>query len=159
MDEVTYILNKEIGKYNDLMCINSGHYFFIFKLEDGDIDKLATYFYNGEYIELESSEYDFDSEAHNILLDVNIELEELNLNSKESSEQLTNPPRYATQSGKQLIELLRDDLLTKEEYIGFLKGNLYKYVFRYQSKGGLDDLKKAQYYLEELQKIVGDVNE
>lgn len=71
-------------------------------------------------------------------------------------EQLTNPPRYATQSGKQLIELLRDDLLTKEEYIGFLKGNLYKYVFRYQSKGGLDDLKKAQYYLEELQKIVGD---
>lgn len=156
MDKVSEIFNMEIEKYNNLFCFNSGHYFFIFKFEDDDINKVASYHYNDEYVELENYDYDFDLEAHNILFGVNNDLIDSNNDKSDSSEQLTNPPRYATQSGKQLIELLRDDLLTKEEYIGFLKGNLYKYVFRYQSKGGLDDLKKAQYYLEELQKIVGD---
>lgn len=156
MDKVSSAFDNELREYQNLLCFNSGHYFFIFKFEDGDIDKVASYYYNGEYVELESNEYDFDLEAHTILLGVNNDLIDSNNDKSDSSEQLTNPPRYATQSGKQLIELLRDDLLTKEEYIGFLKGNLYKYVFRYQSKGGLDDLKKAQYYLEELQKIVGE---
>lgn len=31
--------------------------------------------------------------------------------------------------------------------IGFLEGNVIKYVSRWQAKGGLDDLKKAKHYL------------
>jgi hypothetical protein len=31
--------------------------------------------------------------------------------------------------------------------IGFLEGNVIKYVSRHQSKGGLEDLKKAKHYI------------
>lgn len=39
---------------------------------------------------------------------------------------------------------------TREEYVGFAKGNVLKYVMRYKEKNGLEDLKKARFYLEEL---------
>ncbi len=32
----------------------------------------------------------------------------------------------------------------------FLQGNIIKYVTRYQDKGGLEDLRKAQQYLDKL---------
>lgn len=34
--------------------------------------------------------------------------------------------------------------------MGYLAGNIVKYVSRYQSKNGLEDLYKAQHYLEKL---------
>lgn len=34
--------------------------------------------------------------------------------------------------------------------IGYLAGNVIKYVSRYQDKNGLEDLAKAQHYLEKL---------
>lgn len=39
---------------------------------------------------------------------------------------------------------------SKEEYEGYLKGNVVKYISRYQSKNGVEDLKKAAHYLEML---------
>lgn len=39
---------------------------------------------------------------------------------------------------------------TKEEYIGFLKGNILKYLLRYESKGGVEDLLKCKSYLNML---------
>lgn len=38
--------------------------------------------------------------------------------------------------------------MTKPAFIGFLVGNVIKYVARYNQKNGIDDLKKAQHYLE-----------
>jgi hypothetical protein len=32
--------------------------------------------------------------------------------------------------------------------IGFCEGNIIKYVSRWRSKGGLDDLRKARHYLD-----------
>lgn len=40
--------------------------------------------------------------------------------------------------------------MTKEEFRGFLKGNAIKYLARCNLKGGLQDLMKAQHYLEKL---------
>jgi hypothetical protein len=34
--------------------------------------------------------------------------------------------------------------------IGYFEGNIIKYVSRWRNKGGLDDLRKAQHYLEKL---------
>ena len=34
-----------------------------------------------------------------------------------------------------------------DNYIGFLIGNVIKYCWRYRFKGGLEDVKKAQYYV------------
>lgn len=34
--------------------------------------------------------------------------------------------------------------------IGYLEGNVIKYVSRWKEKGGVDDLRKAQHYLAKL---------
>ncbi len=34
--------------------------------------------------------------------------------------------------------------------LGFLEGNIVKYVTRWKDKGGVDDLRKAQHYLQKL---------
>ena len=34
--------------------------------------------------------------------------------------------------------------------LGYLEGNVVKYVSRWREKGGLEDLKKAQHYLTKL---------
>lgn len=34
--------------------------------------------------------------------------------------------------------------------MNFLEGNIIKYVFRYKFKNGVEDLKKAKFYLERL---------
>ncbi len=34
--------------------------------------------------------------------------------------------------------------------LGYLEGNIVKYVSRWKDKGGLDDLKKARHYLDKL---------
>jgi hypothetical protein len=40
--------------------------------------------------------------------------------------------------------------------LGYLEGNIVKYVSRWKDKGGLDDLKKAQHYLFKLIEVVED---
>jgi hypothetical protein len=37
-----------------------------------------------------------------------------------------------------------------DEFKGFLRGNVIKYVARCEDKGGVEDLKKAQHYLTRL---------
>jgi hypothetical protein len=34
--------------------------------------------------------------------------------------------------------------------LGYLEGNVIKYVTRYKNKGGIEDLRKAQHYLTKL---------
>lgn len=61
-----------------------------------------------------------------------------------SVEEITNTSRYRTQSGKQLYDVLADDLLTPQEFRGSIKKDVYKYVFRYEEKGGIASLEKAK---------------
>lgn len=44
------------------------------------------------------------------------------------------------------IDLIRR-WFTPEEYAGYLRGNVIKYLARYKEKGGVQDLEKAQQYL------------
>jgi hypothetical protein len=39
---------------------------------------------------------------------------------------------------------------TNEEFEGYLRGNVVKYILRYPSKGGVDDLRKARHYIDRL---------
>lgn len=75
-----------------------------------------------------------------------------------NTEEITNTARYETGSGKQLFEVFEDDLLTHEEYVGFLKGNVYKYMKRYKQKHGVKDLEKSRVYLDQLIKVEGKAN-
>lgn len=72
---------------------------------------------------------------------------------KDRYEELVNTTRYATTSGKQLFDVLEDDLLTYEELRGFYKANIYKYTHRYKEKNGIEDLKKVKVYVNQLIKL------
>lgn len=68
-------------------------------------------------------------------------------------EELQNTKRYKTSSGKQLFDVLEDDLLTYEELRGFYKANIYKYTHRYKEKNGIEDIKKVKIYADQLIKL------
>ena len=80
------------------------------------------------------------------------------LNSLDNSS-IDAPNHYTLPSGKQLIELLQSDLLTRKEFIGFCKGNVFKYVARYQSKNHKEDLEKAKQYLKFLEGLENEQHE
>ena len=60
-----------------------------------------------------------------------------------------NHPAHYTSGEIQCIDAIRASM-SKLEYEGFLKGNLIKYTWRYRNKGGLQDLQKANWYLDRL---------
>ena len=63
-----------------------------------------------------------------------------------------NSPKHYNSSGIETIDLIKNSM-TKDEFIGYLKGNVYKYVGRYKHKHPAEpkkDLLKAQWYLNKL---------
>ena len=63
---------------------------------------------------------------------------------------VNSPKHYAdTCGGIECIEAIEASM-SMEEFKGFLKGNVQKYVWRYAQKNGVEDLKKAKWYLERL---------
>ena len=58
-------------------------------------------------------------------------------------------PDYYKQNGQDLIEHL-SELFTPDMFVGFMTGNIFKYLTRWQQKNGVEDLKKAQFYLNRL---------
>ena len=60
---------------------------------------------------------------------------------------VNNPPHYNV-GGIECIDAILS--ATNHNNEGYLQGNILKYVWRYDYKGGLEDLKKAQWYLNKL---------
>ena len=71
-------------------------------------------------------------------------------NNNNSDENIVKPARYKGKDGKDLLQLFEESLLSDDEYKGFLKGNVYKYIKRYEVKNGKEDLEKATVYLNKL---------
>ena len=55
-------------------------------------------------------------------------------------------PEHYKKGKIEVIEIMKDQL-TPEEFKGFIKGLIVKYILRADYKGGLEDYKKAQWYL------------
>jgi hypothetical protein len=64
-------------------------------------------------------------------------------------EDVVNHPSHYTDGGIEWIEAIEAQL-SLEEYRGYLKGNIAKYVWRESHKGGTESLKKARWYLDRL---------
>ena len=64
-----------------------------------------------------------------------------------------NPSHYK-QGGIECIEAIKAAL--GEGFPDYLRGNVIKYLWRYKEKGGVDDLKKARWYLDRLIQEVGE---
>jgi len=65
-----------------------------------------------------------------------------------------NSPSHYTNGSVECIDAI-ESMLTKEEFIGFLRGNILKYQWRYKQKNGAEDLKKAQWYFDKLKEKEG----
>ena len=64
-----------------------------------------------------------------------------------------NRPSHYTAGGIECIDAIAASM-TPDEYAGFLKGQVLKYVWRYRLKGKpAEDLKKARFYLDRLIQI------
>jgi len=61
-----------------------------------------------------------------------------------------NRPSHYTDSKFEAIDIIQDKM-SPEEFEGYLKGNILKYVMRSKKKGEpKQDLEKAQWYLSKL---------
>jgi len=62
---------------------------------------------------------------------------------------VNHPPHY-TQGGVECIDAIRAATVGRDAYEGYLTGQIMKYIWRYPLKNGLEDVKKAEFYLRRL---------
>lgn len=62
---------------------------------------------------------------------------------------VNHPPHYNAGGTIECIDAIESSM-TLFAFRGYLKGNITKYIWRYELKNGVEDLKKAQWYLNKL---------
>ena len=73
--------------------------------------------------------------------------DELSIDGNIMDDVINHPPHY-TVGGIETLEVISAKL-TNDQYLGYLLGNVMKYVMRHNYKGKpTEDLKKAKFYLE-----------
>jgi len=82
-------------------------------------------------------EYTLNSQLENLRESV----EKMNL--RDAQDNINQPPHY-TQGNIECIDVIEDWKLS------YAEGNVLKYLCRYKHKNGLEDLKKAKWYLDKL---------
>ena len=68
-------------------------------------------------------------------------------NAAWAQDMVNSPPHY-NQAGIECIDAIR--AATGDGYEYYLQGNIIKYLWRYRYKNGVQDLEKAQWYLQKL---------
>ena len=66
---------------------------------------------------------------------------------------MVNSPPHYNSGDIECIDAIKESM-TLEAFKGYLKGNIQKYIWRYEAKKGVEDLKKAQWYLNRLIKTL-----
>jgi len=74
------------------------------------------------------------------------------VSTKPVADPVNHPPHY-TQGKVESIDAI-ESALGEEGFKGFLAGNAMKYIHRYRHKNGLEDLKKARWYMDRLIKTL-----
>ena len=64
-----------------------------------------------------------------------------------------NHPDHYTAGKKEFLDIAKD-FLSEEQFKGALIFNIFKYLFRYERKNGIEDLLKAEFYLKRLIKLI-----
>ena len=63
------------------------------------------------------------------------------------TDNVNKPNHYMIKPGYEVIDLIRDRL-SPAEFKGYCKGNMIKYLLRFDKKNGLEDLNKMVKYKE-----------
>ena len=67
-----------------------------------------------------------------------------------------NSPEHYNKLDVEAIDLIEMSM-TKDEFLGYLKGNVLKYIIRYKHKGKAgEDLDKGKWYLEKLRNKINE---
>lgn len=74
---------------------------------------------------------------------------ERRLESNISPSDVVNHPRHYNIYPSETIDAIRSQM-TSDEFLGYCKGNIFKYISRFKFKNGLEDLKKANWYLKKM---------
>ena len=75
------------------------------------------------------------------------------MNKCTDKDTVNSPPHY-NKYGVECIEAIQS--ATGDGYEYYLQGNIMKYLWRYRYKNGVQDLEKAQWYLNKLIEIKKD---
>ncbi len=68
--------------------------------------------------------------------------------TESSTEDYVNHPKHYERNGKECIDVI-EEVLTPEEYLGYLKGTAIKYIWRHPFKWNpSEDLDKATWYIK-----------
>jgi len=71
---------------------------------------------------------------------------------------IINKPNHYHKGGIDVLGFV-EGKLSAERKAGFYQINILKYVTRYAEKNGVEDLKKARFYLEKLIELEGETND
>lgn len=141
----TPIMNEYVGRIGQVVKVSNIDVSVVFINDNGNewiypIDQAIKHLCNDDMIEFEKG---LDANAKDILKETPFHKPDFS-HLKDN----INPDHYKSKS-KETIERLQDNL-TPEEFKGYLKGNILKYLDRYEHKNGVEDLNKAQWYLNKL---------
>ena len=67
-----------------------------------------------------------------------------------SDKMVSHPPHYQSQNGLEVIDVIEAFTADLSGIEATDTGNIIKYICRWNGKNGLQDLKKAKWYLEHL---------
>lgn len=76
------------------------------------------------------------------------QIKEMKKDQNKKEDKINHPSHYAD-CKYECIDVMQD-WMTNEEFEGYLKGCIFKYLKRYNLKNGLEDCQKAQWYLNKL---------
>lgn len=71
-----------------------------------------------------------------------------------NKETVNHPSHYQSKAGLEVIDIIKAFTADLEGEEAFCTGNVIKYICRWKSKNGVEDLKKAKWYLDRLIKQV-----
>lgn len=92
---------------------------------------------------------DNNTKAYERICDIAEQMESNYKNIEQTNDPVNHPSHY-TQGGIECIDAMKA-CMPREEFLGYLKGCAFKYLWRYEDKENpKQDLEKAQWYLSRL---------
>lgn len=70
--------------------------------------------------------------------------------NKEPNNDMVNHPSHYTQGGIECIDALKAATVSKTGIEAVCTANVIKYLWRYEEKNGVEDVKKARWYIDRL---------
>jgi hypothetical protein len=108
------------------------------------------------WIQRQSEWVDFSQKRYNARMAAEREFRNTNPVSEEKAKEnlgldnVNSPDHYNhNRLGIECIKAIEASM-SADEFFGYLKGNILKYLWRYRYKNGKEDLQKAHWYLNEL---------